>query len=105
MRDCEDVVNDQIGALLQLAGKTLIFFVLYCNLPLWFKNSKRAKSYSYDVFSSKTQLLEGEVIDEQVAAPGISPLSIDYMVLIYMDIDHNSELRLFIDTKGIWICE
>jgi Zn-dependent hydrolases, including glyoxylases len=56
-------------------------------------------------FASKPQLPEGTAVDEQLAKLGISPSSLDYVILTHMDIDHCSGLRLVKDAKKILISE
>jgi len=45
-------------------------------------------------FASKPRLPEGAAADEQLAAAGLAPEDLDYVLMTHMDIDHDSGLRL-----------
>jgi len=45
-------------------------------------------------FASKPRLPAGAAVDEQLAALGLSPEKLSYVLLTHMDIDHDSGLRL-----------
>jgi N-acyl homoserine lactone hydrolase len=54
-------------------------------------------------FASKPFLPPGEAVDEQLAALGIKPEMLDYVIMTHMDIDHDSGLRLVKSAKRIMI--
>jgi len=54
-------------------------------------------------FASKPRLPEGAAVDEQLAALGLAPGDLDYVLLTHMDIDHDSGLRLVRDAKSILV--
>jgi N-acyl homoserine lactone hydrolase len=49
--------------------------------------------------TSKPRLPEGTAVDEQLAALGLKPEDLDYVLMTHMDIDHDSGLRLIRDAK------
>ncbi len=50
-------------------------------------------------------LPEGEAVDEQLAAWGLSPEEIDYLILSHLDVDHASGLKLVAGAKRILVAE
>lgn len=56
-------------------------------------------------FASRPRLPEGQAVDEQLAALGVRPAELDYVLMTHMDIDHDSGLRLVRDAKQILISE
>lgn len=52
-------------------------------------------------FASKPRLPAGQAVDEQLAALGIKPAELDYVIMSHLDIDHDSGLRLVKDSKRI----
>lgn len=54
---------------------------------------------------NKTDLPEGQAIDEQLAQRGIKPRDLDYVVLSHLHSDHASGLKLVIDAKNILVSE
>ncbi len=47
----------------------------------------------------------GEAVDEQLAARGLSPEDIDYVILSHLDVDHASGLKLVAGAKRILVAE
>lgn len=54
-------------------------------------------------FASKPILPPGEAVDERLAALGIKPNMLDYVILTHMDIDHDSGLRLVKNAQRIMV--
>lgn len=54
-------------------------------------------------FASKPRLPAGAAVDEQLAAAGIAPKDLDYVLMTHMDIDHDSGLRLVRDARRILV--
>jgi len=54
-------------------------------------------------FASKPRLPEGAAADEQLAAVGLAPKDLSYVLMTHMDIDHDSGLRLVRDAKKILV--
>ncbi|MEA5051740.1 MAG: N-acyl homoserine lactonase family protein [Oscillospiraceae bacterium] len=54
-------------------------------------------------FASKPILPPGEAVDERLAALGVQPEMLDYVILTHMDIDHDSGLRLVKNAKRIMV--
>lgn len=54
-------------------------------------------------FASKPILPPGEAVDERLAALGVKPELLDYVILTHMDIDHDSGLQLVKSAKQIMI--
>ena len=54
-------------------------------------------------FASKPILPPGEAVDERLAALGVTPETLDYVILTHMDIDHDSGLRLVKSAKRIMV--
>ncbi len=54
-------------------------------------------------FASRPLLPEGAAVDEQLAALGLAPKDLDYVLMTHMDIDHDSGLRLVRDARRILV--
>jgi N-acyl homoserine lactone hydrolase len=54
-------------------------------------------------FASKPRLPAGAAADEQLAAAGLAPKDLAYVLMTHMDIDHDSGLRLVRDAKQILV--
>lgn len=54
-------------------------------------------------FASKPRLPEGAAVDEQLAALGLAPQKLAYVLMTHMDIDHDSGLRLVQGAKQILV--
>ena len=54
-------------------------------------------------FTSRPRLPAGTAVDEQLAALGLAPKDLDYVLMTHMDIDHDSGLRLVKDAGKILV--
>jgi N-acyl homoserine lactone hydrolase len=54
-------------------------------------------------FASKPRLPAGAAADEQLAALGLAPKDLRYVLMTHMDIDHDSGLRLVRDARQILV--
>lgn len=56
-------------------------------------------------FASKPRLPAGQSVREQLAALGVRPEELDYVLMTHMDIDHDSGLKLVRGAKRILVSE